>query len=254
MKYFEKIIFPIILVFLAQGTSAVEKWISYVPDYRITAEIKAPLAKASLSLVNEKTGEEINIPELQDLGPNPIEVHLKNTGKKPIENLEFIIEFISKGNLNLSDEIYSVKPKRGFGSISFSKPKNTERRVIFGLFNPGDEWIYFATGWCPVTVTTYTKFPGLSFYQEYSPTGQNYKIWRLFNIVFIAFSAVFSLILVCFVQKRIIEQYGIRKILSRGIINAYWNDRTGKERFHFWAGIWLLLISCLMLTSLIKNI
>jgi hypothetical protein len=252
MKHFEKIIYLIIGVFIANGASMIKEWILYVPDYQINAEIKAPLAETRLELINQETGKVIRLPDPG--GPNPIEVHLKNTGKKQIENLEVILEFITTGDFDLFDEEYAVNPKKGFDKITFSRPKNTERRIKFDLFNPGDEFIYLATGTRPVTAIVYSRFPGLSFYQEYSPLGKNYKIWRLFNIIFIAFSAVFSLILVYFVQKRIIKQYGIRKILSSGIINVYWKDRTGTEKLYFWVGLCLLFLSCPMLMSLIKNI
>jgi hypothetical protein len=52
------------------------------PDYRMNAKIKAPLAKVDTWLVYEKTGQKIYLPDGE--GPNPIEVRLKNTGKKPI--------------------------------------------------------------------------------------------------------------------------------------------------------------------------
>jgi hypothetical protein len=250
MKHLEKILYPVIVAVIAIGAQQFTEKIFAVPDYQINAKIKAPLGRVDMWLESQ-TGEKIYIPDAP--GPNPIEVHLINTGKKPIKNLEFIMEFMGTGDLSLSDEWYSVKPIKGFGSISFSKPRNTERRVIFDLFNPGDEWMYFATGWRPVTVITYAKFPGLSFYQEYNPVGKHDNFIRLFVLIFLSLCIVFGMILVVFIQKIIIKQYGIRNILRKGIINAYWNDRTTRERLLFYYGFSLAILSSIILVKLISD-
>ena len=57
--------------------------------------LKAPLTKVEAWLVNAETGKKISMPDFPGL--NPIEVRLKNTGKKPIENAEFVLEFVRKG-------------------------------------------------------------------------------------------------------------------------------------------------------------
>ena len=251
MKHFERIFYIVIGVIITILANEYIKPLIADPDYRIKANIRAPLARVDAWLVDQKTGEKIYIPDTQ--GPNPIQVLLKNTGKKPIENLEVIMEFEATGDLSLSDEKYSTKPDKGFGSVTFSKPKNTERRVRLGLFNPGDELMYFAIGSRPVMVTTYAKFPGLSFYQQYSPVGQHDNFIRLFEISFFALSSAFGILLFFSVQKMIIEQYGIRNILRRGFINTYWNDRTKKEKLRFYLGFSLALISGVILAKLISN-
>ena len=158
-------IITIVLWFVALLFPTIKERVLDTPDYRINAKIEAPLAKVEAWLVNKDTGKKISMPDA-GLGINPIAVQLKNTGKKPIHNVEFVLEFVATGNFNLFDEGYSVKPERGFGKINISAPNGTERRVNIDLFNPGDEFIYLATGTRPVTAMVYTKLPGLSFYQN----------------------------------------------------------------------------------------
>lgn len=138
-----------------------------VPDYRMDAYICAPLSKVKAELVNVDTGGAIELPDAQ--GPNPIYVRLTNTGKKPIENVEIVIEFQATGEFRLFNEGYRTKPEKGFGKIDIARTKDIERRISFALFNPGDQLEYFATGTRPVTVFAHTKLRGLSFYQEQSP-------------------------------------------------------------------------------------
>jgi hypothetical protein len=247
LKHLEKIFY----VVLAAVVMIAFTRLFDVPDYKINANIKAPLVKTSLELVDQVTGESYPLPDPG--GPNPIEVHLKNTGKKPIANLEVILEFEAVGDFNLLDEKYAVKPGKGFGKINLSAPKNVERRVRLELFNPGDEFMYFATGTRPVKIIAYSKFPGLSFYQHYSPVGKYDKIIRLSVIIFLVISTFFGLLSVCIVQKRIIEQCGIWNISDRGFINVYWYDRTKRERLFFYAGFCLVLLSGISLAKVISN-
>ena len=245
LKRLEKILYIFLTVVITTTGLSLKERLIDIPDLQIIAKIKAPLSKVDAWLESE-TGEKIHLPDAPSPFLNPIEVNLKNTGKKEIKNLEVTLEFVATGELNLLDERYSTKPEKGFGKISFSKPSETKRLVTLSLFNPRDEFTFFAFETRPVTVIAYSKFPGLSFYQEYY-SGKRDNIDNIFfysMIIFYVLSAVVSLLPVCFVQKRIIEQYGIRKILSRGIINVYWNDRTGTERLYFWmGGICLALIS-----------
>ena len=87
LKHLEKIFYIVLAVVVMIAFNRLFD----VPDYKINTNIKAPLGKTSLELVNQETGERIPLPDPG--GPNPIEVHLKNTGKKPIANLEVILEF-----------------------------------------------------------------------------------------------------------------------------------------------------------------
>lgn len=246
------VVITIVLWVIALLFPTIKERVLDTPDYRINAKIEAPLGKIEMWLVNEKTGEKFSIPDAQ-LPANPIEIHLKNTGKKPIENVEFILAFEATGNFSLLDEKFGVTPPGWVDKVKFSKPKDTERRVKLELFNPGDEFIYLATGTRPVTAIVYTKFPGLSFYQEYSPFGQKYIIIRRIMIGFCIFSAFFGILLIFVVHKIIIAQYGIKNTLSRGIINIYWNDRTKREIFNLFGGVFLALFSCLFLVNLIGN-
>jgi hypothetical protein len=139
-----------------------------VPDYRMDAYICAPLSKVKAELVNVDTGRVIELPDGAQW-PNPIYVRLTNTGKKPIENVEIVLEFQATGEFRLSEEGYKTKPEKGFGKINIIRTKDIERRISFALFNPGDQLEYFATGSRPVTVVAYTKLRGLSFFQKQSP-------------------------------------------------------------------------------------
>jgi hypothetical protein len=139
-----------------------------VPDYRMDAYICAPLSKVKAELVNIDTGKVIELPDGAQM-PNPIYVRLKNAGKKPIENAEIVLEFQATGDFQLSGEGYKTKPEKGFGKIDIIGTKDRERRIRFALFNPGDQFEYFAMGTRPVTVVAYSKLKGLSFYQKQSP-------------------------------------------------------------------------------------
>jgi hypothetical protein len=251
LKHLEKILYLVLGASIVVSINLCKERVIDVPEYRIEAKIRAPLTKAPATLVNATTGEKYDLGDTE--GPNPIEVLLENTGKKPIENLEVVLEFISKGEFSLFDEEYSSKPEKGFGKITFRKPTNTERHVKMALFNPGDKFIYLATGNWPVTIIAYSKFPGLSFYQEYSPTGKYDNMIRFSMIGFIGLVAGYCIFLFCFVQKQIIEQYGVKNILSRGLVNVYWKDRTRTERLFFWAGLFLGILSCLSLAILINQ-
>lgn len=57
----------------------------------------------------------------------------------------------------------------------------------------------------------------------------------------IALTAV-GILLISFVQTRIINQHGIRRFRERGFINVYWHDRTTTERWCFYIGLFLSII------------
>lgn len=245
----KKIFYIFLGVLITNAFALFKERLIDVPEYRINAKIKAPLAKVDAWLVNQDTGEKTYMPDIP--GINPIEVRLKNTGKKPIENLEVVLEFLVTGDFDLFDEVFFVKPKRGFSKINFSKPKNTERRITLDLFNPKDEFMYFATGTRPVMAIAYARFPGLSFYQEYTPVGPYDNILRLSMIILLALSAFYGIFLAYYVHKRIIKQNEIRNILKRGFINVYWSDRTKTERLWFCSGFCLALFSCLLILAIL---
>lgn len=241
-----------LLISLGLIFSALKWLIPSTPEYQLSADIKAPLAKVDTWLVNQKTGGKTYLPNAQ-WAANPIEVHLKNTGKKPIENLEIVIEFVATGEISLLGEEYAVKPEIGIDKIKFSEPKKTERRAKLDLFNPGDEFIYSAIGTRPVKARVYAKFPGLSFYQEYSPIGSYDYMIHYLVIIFLALSAIFGLFLVYSGQKNVIRQYGFRNIISRGLANVYWSDRSWRERYLFFVGLFITLFTCLILFKQIIN-
>ena len=169
LKRLEKVLHILLTVVITTTVLSLKERLIDTPDLQIIAKIKAPLSKVDVWLVNAKTGEKIHLPDAQSPIPNPIEVNLKNAGKKEIKNLEVTLEFAATGELDLSDERYSTKPEKGFGEIRFSKRSKTKHLITLGLFNPRDELTFFALGSRPVTVIAYSKFPGLSFYQEYYP-------------------------------------------------------------------------------------
>lgn len=243
--HLEKVVYLILGGLIAITFIIIKERIFDVPDYRITAKIQAPLLDVKGWLVEEKTGKTIELPNFQG-GINPIEVLLKNTGKKPIENIEVILEFLATGDFSLSDEEFAVKPDKGFGKVEFKKPNNMERRVKLSLFNPGDEFMYFATGSRPVKVITYSRFPGLTFHQEYW-VGKYYTPIRLSIFILISLFIVYGLFLSSLVQKRIIKQYGIMNIPKRGFLNVYWNDRHKTEREIFFYGLTISILSSIFL-------
>ena len=49
-----------------------------------------------------------------------------------------------------------------------------------------------------------------------------------------------GILLISFVQTRIINEHGIWHFHKRGFINVYWRDRTKPERWCFWVGLVLM--------------
>ena len=49
-----------------------------------------------------------------------------------------------------------------------------------------------------------------------------------------------GILLISFVQTRIIRDHGIWHFQKRGFINVYWHDRTKAERWCFWVGLVLM--------------
>ena len=49
-----------------------------------------------------------------------------------------------------------------------------------------------------------------------------------------------GILLISFVQRRIIKDHGILHFQKRGFINVYWHDRTKAERWCFWIGLVLM--------------
>jgi len=54
--------------------------------------------------------------------------------------------------------------------------------------------------------------------------------------------AATGILLISFVQIKIIIRHGIRHFQQRGFINVYWHDRTSIERWCFWGGFSLLIM------------
>jgi hypothetical protein len=54
--------------------------------------------------------------------------------------------------------------------------------------------------------------------------------------------AAIGVLLMTYVQTRIIKAKGIRHFGERGFINVYWRERTTTERLCFFAGLGLLLL------------
>jgi hypothetical protein len=52
-----------------------------------------------------------------------------------------------------------------------------------------------------------------------------------------------GILLISFVQTRIIKDHGIRHFQKRGFINVYWHDRTKAERWCFWIGLVLMSLT-----------
>jgi hypothetical protein len=62
-------------------------------------------------------------------------------------------------------------------------------------------------------------------------------------IVISAFAlAAVGVLLMTYVQTRIIRGKGIRHFGERGFVNVYWRDRTTIERWCFFVGLSLLLL------------
>ena len=58
-------------------------------------------------------------------------------------------------------------------------------------------------------------------------------------VALIALAAI-GILLISFVQTRIINEYGMWHFQKRGFINVYWRDRTKLEKWCFWAGLVLM--------------
>jgi hypothetical protein len=102
-------------------------------------------------------------------GPNPVSARFTNVGKKPLENLDVVLEFNAPEGIDIMDQCYTTKPARGFGKVEILEDGPSRRIVRIALLNPGDEIEYSALATRPVTIIAYAKFPGLSFYQMQSP-------------------------------------------------------------------------------------
>lgn len=53
--------------------------------------------------------------------------------------------------------------------------------------------------------------------------------------------AAIGILMISFVQTRIIARHGIGHFKKRGFVNVYWHDRTRAERWCFWTGLILLI-------------
>jgi hypothetical protein len=165
--HWEKIAYILIGTVIASAIGLVKERFFNVPDFGMESQICAPLAKAEASLVNVATGQVIPLPNAT--GPNPISARFINVGKKPLENLDVVLEFDAPERIDITDQSYTTKPERGFGSVDILEDGPNRRRIRIALLNPGDELDYSAIGTRPVTIIAYAKFPGLSFYQKKRP-------------------------------------------------------------------------------------
>ena len=163
----EKVVYIVLGAVIAVAIGLFKERVIDVPDFSLESRICAPLTKVTASLENLDTGQVFPIPNAPAL--NPMRARFVNAGKKALEELEVVLEFVSVGDIDITDERYTTKPSRGFGAIEIVKDGRNRRTLRIALLNPGDELEYSAMGARPATVVSYAKVPGLSFYQLQRP-------------------------------------------------------------------------------------
>ena len=165
-EHSEKIGYVLLGGVISFGLSIANKLLD-TPDFALQASICAPVTKMTLKLVNIDTGKEhpIENPALS----NPVEVSFRNVGKKPLENIELVLDFTADGEVDLQDQRYATKPPVGFGKVTFVDETPKRKRIQIALLNPKDEFLYLADAARPTTIAAYSKAPGISFYQLQKP-------------------------------------------------------------------------------------
>ncbi len=68
-------------------------------------------------------------------------------------------------------------------------------------------------------------------------------------------AAAVGVVLMAYVQSRIIKTRGVSHFGERGFVNVYWRDRTTTERWCFFAGLGLVLLPFVVFGALsISNV
>ncbi len=163
----EKIIYIVIGSLIAITAGVIKERFFDSPEFGLEGRICAPVVKIKAELVNVETKEVIPIPNPEDV--IPVWAQFTNVGKKPLENLEIVLEFHAPGGTRVTNHRYATKPERGFGKVEILEDAPNRSKIRIALLNPRDELYYSAIGSRPVTILVYAKFPGLSFYQVQPP-------------------------------------------------------------------------------------
>lgn len=152
---------------VATGVGLLKERLFETPDFGLQSRIFAPVTKVEASFTNVETGKVIPVPNPEAL--NPIHTRFINVDKRPLENLEIVLEFHAVDGTAITDQRYLTKPERGFGKLKIVEDGASQRRIQVALLIPGDEVEYSAMASRPVTILAYAKLPGLSFYQTKEP-------------------------------------------------------------------------------------
>ena len=163
----EKMVYMVLGGVITVATGIAKDKLLDTPDFALQASICAPVTKITAKLVNINTGKEYPIEN--PAFPNPVEVSFRNVGKKPLENIEFVLEFTANGEVDLQNQRYVTKPPVGFGKVTFVDETPKKKRIQIALLNPKDEFSYFADAVRPTIIAAYSKAPGISFYQLQGP-------------------------------------------------------------------------------------
>ena len=166
-EHIEKMAYMILGIVITVAIGIAKDKLLDTPDFALQASICAPVTKMTAKLVNIDTGKEYPIenPALS----NPVEVSFRNVGKKPLENVELVLDFTANGEVDLQDQRYATKPPVGFGKVTFVDETPKRKRIQIALLNPKDEFLYLADAARPTTIAAYSKAPGISFYQLQKP-------------------------------------------------------------------------------------
>ena len=166
-EHIEKMVYMILGGVITFAINVAKDKLLDTPDFALQASICAPVTNMTAKLVNINTGKEYPIEN--PAHPNPVEVSFRNVGKKPLENIEFVLEFTANGEVDLQNQRYATKPPVGFGRVTFVDETPKKKRIQIALLNPKDEFSYFADAVRPTTIAAYSKAPGISFYQLQGP-------------------------------------------------------------------------------------
>ena len=166
-EHAEKVAYMVFGSALTLATGFAKDKLFDTSDFALQANICAPITKITAKLVSVETGKEYRVENPES--PNPVEVRLRNVGKKQLENIEIVLEFSANGEVRLQNQGYITNPPVGFGKVGFIDETPNKKRIQIALLNPKDEFIYTAYAVRPTTIIAYSKVPGMSFYQLQKP-------------------------------------------------------------------------------------
>lgn len=149
----------------------------------LTYEIKEPVAFLSEQVLGTLN---IKVNDIETSRLYAIQVHLKNSGMKPLTDLpvRFVFDTTSK-DFRIFNIVHDTKPKYEFGDIKVDERRQNSVRLIYKLLNHKDEDLvtFLANEDKPLAV--YAKAPALRLKQETAPGVQNWT-WILAMVAAVA--------------------------------------------------------------------